>query len=94
MIATAAPVRPARFSSAAFKTLMRWLGLGLILVAGMVLLAFAAAAAAIIAFVVLAAALALQLAPRASQPESEDGGDVLEARRTPSGWEVETRARS
>ena len=94
MIATAEPVRPTRFSSAALKAVMRWLGLGLVLAAGLVLLAFAAAAAAIIGVAVLAAAMALHFAPRASQPETEDGGDVLEARRTPSGWEVETRARS
>jgi hypothetical protein len=47
--------------------------------------------------VVLAAALALHIAPRAKPAGAQDGdaeAEVLEARRTPSGWEVETRARS
>jgi hypothetical protein len=97
MIATAEPVRAPRFTSSALKAVMRWLGLGLLLAAGLVLLAFAAAAAVIVGVVVLAAALALHIAPRANQAVGQEGeaeGDVLEARRTPSGWEVEARARS
>lgn len=60
------------------------------LVAGMaVLLVFAAAAAVVIGLLITGAAIALRFAPQPARAR----GETLDARRTPTGWVVETRTR-
>lgn len=79
----------ADFGASMLSTLARALG-ALLLVVGVTLaLMFAFAAAVVIGLLILGAALAMRLAPRGRG--GEDG--VLEARRTPTGWVVETMAR-
>ena len=78
----------ADFGASVMNTLARALG-AVLLAAGLALaLMFAFAAAAVIGLIILAAALAMHFAPKPSV-----GVDpVLEARRTPNGWVVETMA--
>ena len=68
---------------------LRALGLSLLGLAAILAFAFAAAAALVIGLVVAAAALALHFMPRRTAPAPS----VLEARKTPTGWVVETSAR-
>jgi|CXWL01.1.fsa_nt_gi hypothetical protein len=78
----------ADFGASVMSTLARALG-AVLLAAGLALaLMFAFAAAAVIGLIVLAAALAMHFAPK--RRARADG--VLEARRTPNGWVVETAA--
>ncbi len=78
----------ADFGASVMSTLARALGV-VLLAAGLALaLMFAFAAAAVIGLIVLAAALAMHFAPKGRA----SGDGVLEARRTPNGWVVETAA--
>ncbi len=79
----------ADFGASVMGTLARALG-AVLLAAGLALaLMFAFAAAAVIGLIILAAALTMHFAPK--RRVNADG--VLEARRTPDGWVVETAAR-
>ena len=76
----------ADFGSTLFSSLLRAVGL-LALAAGAALaLMFAFAAALVVGVMIAGAAVAMRFWPR--RPNADD---VLEARRTPSGWVVETR---
>lgn len=86
MTATAADV-----SAALFSTLARAAGLALLIVGAGLALMFAFAAALVVGLLILGAAVALRFFP-AKKAERADG--VLEARQTPDGWVVETKARS
>lgn len=79
----------ADFGASVMSTVARALG-AVLFAAGLALaLMFAFAAAAVIGLIIMAAAMALHFAPK--RRAEADG--VLEARRTPSGWVVETAAR-
>jgi hypothetical protein len=78
-------------SAALFSTLARAAGLTLLVVGAGLALMFAFAAAVVVALLVAGAAVALRFFP-GKRTEAADG--VLEARRTPDGWVVETQARS
>ncbi len=66
---------------------MRALGVALLIAGAALALMFAFAAALVIGFVVAGAALAMRFAPARRTRAREQ---VLEARRTPDGWVVET----
>lgn len=68
----------------------RALGVAALLIGAALALVFAFAAALVVALMILGAALALRLFPGRPQPTA---GDLLEARRTPTGWVVEAQAR-
>lgn len=72
------------------NALVRALGVVALAVGAALALAFAFAAAAVVGLMVAGASLAMQLWPRREQA---GGAQVLEARRTPSGWVVETSSR-
>jgi len=79
----------ADFGSAALGAFLRAVGL-LALAAGAVLaLIFAFAAAVVVGLMITGAAVTMHFWPR----RKEAGTDLLEARRTPSGWVVETNAK-
>jgi predicted lipid-binding transport protein (Tim44 family) len=67
--------------------LARALGVGLLIAGAALALMFAFAAALVIGFVVAGAALAMRFAPSRRKGAR---AEVLEARRTPDGWVVET----
>ena len=78
------------FGSAALSAFLRAAGVVALAIGAALALVFAFVAALVVALMIAGAALAMRLWPqrrRASQP-----GDVLEARRTPAGWVVETSA--
>lgn len=75
----------ADFSSSALSALLRALGLVLLAVGAAFAFLFAAAAALVVAAMVVGAGLALRFWPRREGAEG-----VLEARRTPAGWIVES----
>lgn len=78
----------AEFNSSLLGALARAAGLALLAVGAVLAFMFAFAAALVIAVLVFGAALAMRFWPR---PKSRD--EVLEARRTPAGWVVETAAK-
>lgn len=78
----------ADFGSSLLSSLIRTVGLMLVALGVVLAFMFAFAAAAVIGVMIAGAALAMRLWPRRSARTSEDG--VLEARRTPQGWVVET----
>lgn len=82
----------ADFGSAALNAFLRAAGVVALAVGAALALVFAFAAAVIVGLMVAGAALTMRLWPRrrARTPASPD---VLEARRTPDGWVVETFAR-
>jgi hypothetical protein len=63
-------------------------GFALLAIGAALALVFAFAAAVVVGVMILGAALAMRLAPR----PASTGAAVLEARRTPAGWVVETRS--
>jgi hypothetical protein len=80
----------ADFGSAALTAFLRATGLVVLAVGVTLALVFAFAAAMVIGLMIAGAALAMRFWPRkrvAPRPDS-----VLEARQTPNGWVVETRA--
>jgi hypothetical protein len=84
---------PATFSevgSAALGAFARAAGLAALVLAALVAFMFAAATVVVIGLMVAGAAIALRFAPNVVGAR-EDG--VLEARRTPAGWVVETAAK-
>ncbi len=78
----------ADFPSAALGALLRALGVVALAVGAALALFFAFAAALVVFTMVALAALTMRLWPR-RRVGAADGG-VLEARRTPTGWVVET----
>jgi hypothetical protein len=75
--------------NAALSAFVRAAGLAALVFGAVLAFMFAAAAAIVIGLMVAGAAIALRLAPkRASAPS-----DILDARRTPAGWVVETARR-
>ncbi|MEZ5994840.1 MAG: hypothetical protein R3C25_03725 [Hyphomonadaceae bacterium] len=80
----------ADFGSALLGAFMRAAGLVALAIGAALALVFAFAAALVVGVMIAGAALAMRIWPRAAQ---RDGADVLEARRTPAGWVVETSAR-
>lgn len=78
----------ADFGSAALSAFLRAVGLVALAVGSALALVFAFAAAIVIGLMVGGAALAMRLWPRRRLAAASPG--VLEARRTPDGWVVET----
>jgi hypothetical protein len=78
----------ADFGSAALSAFLRAVGLVALAVGSALALVFAFAAAIVIGLMVGGAALAMRLWPRRRRAAPSPG--VLEARRTPDGWVVET----
>lgn len=77
----------ADFGSTLFSSLLRAVGLVALAAGAALALMFAFAAALVVGVMIAGAAAATRFWPR--RPAADD---VLEARRTPSGWVVETRA--
>ena len=80
----------ADFGSAALTAFLRAAGLVVLAVGAALALMFAFAAAMVIGLMIAGAALAMRFWPRRRAAVRADG--VLEARQTPTGWVVETRA--
>ena len=79
----------ADFGSAALSAFLRAAGLVALAVGSALALVFAFAAAVVIGLMVGGAALAMRLWPR-RKPAAAASPGVLDARRTPDGWVVET----
>ena len=79
----------ADFGSATLNALARALGLLALTVGVALALVFAFAAALVVGVMIAGAALAMRLMPRRGEASPSTPG-VLDARRTPSGWVVET----
>jgi hypothetical protein len=77
----------ADFGSSAISALLRAVGLLALTVGAALALVFAFAAALVVGLMIAGAALAMRFWPRRAEAAA-DG--VLEARRTPTGWVVET----
>jgi len=82
----------ADFGSSALSAFMRAAGLVVLAIGGALALMFAFAAALVIGVMIAGAALAMRFWPRRRAAGQTESG-VLEARRTPSGWVVETAAK-
>jgi hypothetical protein len=78
----------ADFGSAALSSLLRAVGLVALAIGAALALIFAFFAAMVVGLMIAGAALAMKLWPARRRTASEPG--VLEARRTPTGWVVET----
>lgn len=78
----------AEFNTSLLGALARAAGLVLLAVGAVLAFMFAFAAALIIGLLIFGAALAMRFWPR-----RKSGAEVLEARRTPTGWVVETAAK-
>lgn len=74
-------------ADSALSALGKGLAFAALIIGCAVAFAFAAAAAVVVGLMILGAAVALKLQP---QPARATSPDVLEARRTPTGWVVET----
>lgn len=74
---------------AALSAFVRAAGFAALALGVVLALAFAAAAAAVIGFLIAGAALAHRFWPKRARAEAPQ---VLEARRTPTGWVVEASA--
>ncbi len=81
----------ADFGSTALSAFARAAGLLALAVGAALALVFAFAAALVVGLMILGAAIGLRFAPRPKRAPA--GSNVLEARRTPSGWVVETSTR-
>lgn len=79
----------ADFSSSALSAFGRAAGLAALALGAALALVFAFAAALVVGVMIAGAALAMRLWPR----RRSAGADLLEARRTPTGWVVETAAK-
>jgi len=80
----------AEFGSTALSAFLRAVGVLALAICAALAFMFAFAAALAVGLMILGAAIAMRLAPR----RAETGGEgVLEARRTPAGWVVETAAK-
>lgn len=76
------------FVSSFLGVTARVLGLAVLVIGAALAAMFAVAAAVVIGLLILGAAIGLRLTPRTA-----GGPDVLDARPTPNGWVVETRAK-
>ncbi|MBC7768270.1 MAG: hypothetical protein H7124_05740 [Phycisphaerales bacterium] len=79
------------FGSAALSAFLRAAGLVVLAIGAALAFIFAFAAAAIVGLMVTGAAIAMRFWPRRRRAPAA-GPEVLEARRTPTGWVVETVA--
>lgn len=82
----------ADFGSTALSAFWRAAGLVALAVGSALALIFAFAAALVVGLMIAGAALAMRLTPRRRKAAST-GPEVLDARRTPTGWVVETATR-
>jgi len=80
----------ADFGSAALNALLRAVGLIALAVGAALALMFAFAAAVVVSLMIAGAAVAMSLRPR--RAAKANGPEILDARRTPSGWVVESAA--
>jgi len=80
----------ADFGSTALGAFARAAGLAALTIGAALAAVFAFAAALVVGFMILGAAIAMRFAPRRQRAS---GPEVLEARRTPTGWVVETATR-
>jgi membrane protein implicated in regulation of membrane protease activity len=78
----------ADFGSTALSAFARAAGLMALAVGAALALVFAFAAALVVGLMILGAAIAMRFMPR--RKRASGGPEVLEARRTPAGWVVET----
>jgi hypothetical protein len=78
----------AEFNTSLLGALARAAGLALLAVGAALAFMFAFAAALAIGLLIFGAALAMRF-----WPHRKSGSEVLEARRTPTGWVVETAAK-
>ena len=79
------------FGSNALGAFLRAAGLVALAIGAALAFIFAFAVALIVGFMVAAAALTMRFWPRRKETAARCGGpEVLEARRTPAGWVVET----
>ncbi len=83
-------ISTADFGASMLAAFARAAGLVLLAIGAVLAFFFAFAAAIVVALMITGAALALRLWPRRDE---RSGGEVLEARRTASGWVVETNAK-
>jgi len=81
----------ADFGSTALAAFVRAAGLVALAIGAVLAFIFAFAAALIVAVMIAGAALAMRVWPR--RKAAATGPVVLDARRTPAGWVVETAAR-
>jgi len=81
----------ADFGSTALGAFARAAGLLALAVGAALALAFAFAAALVVGLMILGAAIAMRFTPR--RRTAAGGPEVLEARRTPTGWVVEAATR-
>jgi hypothetical protein len=79
----------ADFGSTALGAFARAAGVLALAVGAALALVFAFAAALVVGLMILGAALAMRFAPRRKRSATA-GPEVLDARRTPAGWVVET----
>lgn len=79
----------ADFGASTLSTLARALGLAVLALGAVLAFVFAFVAALVVGLMIFGAALAMRLTPRRA-PAAAPG--VLNARRTPTGWVVETSA--
>lgn len=79
------------FGSTALGAFGRAVGLAGLAVGTALALVFAFAAAVVVGLMIFVAGIAMRLAPR--REAAPGASDVLEARRTPAGWVVETGTR-
>lgn len=79
----------ADFGSTALSAFGRAAALLALAVGAALALVFAFAAALVVGIMILGAAIAMRLAPR-GKSRAASGPEVLDARRTPTGWVVET----
>jgi len=82
----------ADFGSTALSALLRALGLVVLAIGAALAFFFAFAAAVIVGLMVTGAAIALRFRPHRRE-RAAAGDEILEARRTPAGWVVETAAK-
>lgn len=78
-------------NSSVFAAFARAAGLAVLILGAGLALVFAFAAALVVGIMIAGAALAMRLWPQ--RREAAAGGELLEARRTPTGWVVETSAK-
>ncbi len=76
--------------SAALGALLRAVGLLALAIGAALAVVFAFFAALVVALMISGAALAMSLWPKRQRTERRSPDGVLEARRTPTGWVVET----
>lgn len=81
------------FGSNALSAFLRAAGLVALVIGTALAFVFAFAAALVVGVMVATAALTMRFWPRRKPAGRSAGPEVLEARRTPTGWVVETMAK-